>query len=563
MLSGRFVVATQVFTEEELEGLRRFPEISRDELFRFFTLSASDLAFVDPGRGRGPADRLGVAVTLSALPWLGFVPADVSSAPKVAVQRLADQLGVDPSVLRTYGRRAKTRTDHLRLVSKYLGWRIPATMEFKELDEFLLARAMEHDSPTLLFRMACEYLVTARVIRPGPVTVVERVAHARAEAQRETFDRLAHELTDARRVDLDALLVTDAKIGMNRLRWLSTGPVEASSAAVKTEISKLGFLRCLGVEALDLSALPTERRRFLASVGRRSSAQALERREPERRYPILLTLLAQSGTEVLDEVVQLFDQTISGRESKAASRMHDVLAERAKAGEGRQAVLDDLLAIICDMEIDDEQIGGWIRGERIGWERLRSAQSVALPSLPRDHGHLAALDGSYGYLRQFTPQFLAAVSFSGGTAASELLEALGILRDLNATGARRVPADAPVGFVPARCPGICRMRRSPGTRSRTGITGSCARCWRCVTGCAQGTCSYRARAATPTRPCTCSPRKSGACSARSSVNWSLSQRTRNVPWPRCRKNLTKHSMPWRKSSPAGPDRCVWTRTVTW
>nr|WP_254679021.1 Tn3 family transposase [Arthrobacter sp. 24S4-2] len=291
---------------------------------------------------------------------------------------------------------------------------------------------------------------------------MERVAHARAEAQRETFDRLAHELTDARRVDLDALLVTDAKIGMNRLRWLSTGPVEASSAAVKTEISKLDFLRCLGVEALDLSALPAERRRFLASVGRRSSAQALERREPERRYPILLTLLAQSGTEVLDEVVQLFDQTISGRESKAASKMHDVLAQRAKAGEGRQALLDDLLAIICDMELDDEQIGGLIRGERIGWERLRSAQSVALPPLPRDHGHLAALDGSYGYLRQFTPQFLAAVSFSGGTAASELLDAIGILRDLNATGTRRVPADAPVGFVPARWSGYLQDAAESG-----------------------------------------------------------------------------------------------------
>jgi hypothetical protein len=30
--------------------------------------------------------------------------------------------------------------------------------ELKELDEFLLARAMEHDSPTLLFRLAGEHL---------------------------------------------------------------------------------------------------------------------------------------------------------------------------------------------------------------------------------------------------------------------------------------------------------------------------------------------------------------------------------------------------------------------
>src|SRR6266496_2258993 len=182
---------------------------------------------------------------------------------------------------------------------------------------------------------------------------------------------------------------------MTRLRWLSTGPVEASPAAEKAEVAKLGFLRGLGADTLDLSVPPAERRRFLATVGRRLTAQALERRDPQRRYPILLTLLAQSATDVLDEVVQLFDQAISARESKA---------ERGKAGEDRQALLDDLLAIITDPQISDEQIGGLIRGDRIGWPRLWSAVAQAARRLPRDHGHLAALDGSYGYLRQFTPQ---------------------------------------------------------------------------------------------------------------------------------------------------------------
>jgi hypothetical protein len=287
------------------------------------------------------------------------------------VARLAEQLGVDPAGLRSYGRRAKTRTEHLRLVAKYLGWRLPTTLELKELDEFLLARAMEHDSPTLLCRLGCEYLISARVIRPGLVTVVERVAHA--EAQRETFDRLAHEFTEARCAALDGLLITDPEIRMTRLRWLATGPVEASPAVVKAEVAKLEFLRSLGADGLDLSALPAERRRFLATVGRRLTAQALERRDPQRRYPILLTLLAQSATDVLDEVVQLFDQAISARESKAECKMRDALAERGKAGEDRQALLDDPLAIITDPQISDEQIGGLIRGERIGWPRLRSA----------------------------------------------------------------------------------------------------------------------------------------------------------------------------------------------
>jgi hypothetical protein len=43
----------------------RRSEIGREELFRFLTLT--------------PADRLGLAVAVCTLPWLGFVPDEVSS----------------------------------------------------------------------------------------------------------------------------------------------------------------------------------------------------------------------------------------------------------------------------------------------------------------------------------------------------------------------------------------------------------------------------------------------------------------------------------------------------
>nr|WP_039799998.1 DUF4158 domain-containing protein [Nocardia araoensis] len=71
--------------------------------------------------------------------------------------RLAGQLEVDAWVIRAYGKRTQTRTEHLRLAAQYLGWRPASAMELKELDEFPLAPAMEHDSPTLLFRLGCEY----------------------------------------------------------------------------------------------------------------------------------------------------------------------------------------------------------------------------------------------------------------------------------------------------------------------------------------------------------------------------------------------------------------------
>lgn len=68
------------------------------------------------------------------------MPDKVAAAPAVAVARLADQLNLDAGEIASYGKRVKTRTEHLRSVTQYLGWRHAGSMEFKELDEFLTGR---------------------------------------------------------------------------------------------------------------------------------------------------------------------------------------------------------------------------------------------------------------------------------------------------------------------------------------------------------------------------------------------------------------------------------------
>ena len=224
-------------------------------------------------------------------------------------------------------------------------------LEWKELDEFLLARAMEHDSPSLLFRLACEHLISSRVIRPGVVTVLEHVATARAAAERETHGRVAHLLTPGLVMELDGLLLVDAGLGMTRLKWLTTPPVSDAPESIKTELAKLAFLSGMDAHALDLSMLPAERRRFLTAVGRRLTAQSLDRREPQRRHPILLSLVAQSAVDVLDDLVALFDQAVSAREGRARRKMKDTLAERAVSLEDRQALLDDILPVLADVSI--------------------------------------------------------------------------------------------------------------------------------------------------------------------------------------------------------------------
>ncbi len=171
----------EVFSDEE---------INRAELIRHFTLTGADEAFVRRFRGQG--NTLGAAVQLCVLPWLGFVPDEVRSAPAAAVVRLSERLGIPVGALREYGVREQTRTDHLREVTRYLGWRTMDELAWKQLQEFLFARAMEHDAPRLLFRLACEYLASARLIRPGLVNLLERIATAREQARAETWARGVH-----------------------------------------------------------------------------------------------------------------------------------------------------------------------------------------------------------------------------------------------------------------------------------------------------------------------------------------------------------------------------------
>jgi hypothetical protein len=121
------------------------------------------------------------------------------------VARLSEKLGIPVGALRGYGAREQTRTGHLREVAAYLGWRQVDGPRWRDVEEFLFARAMEHDSPKLLFRLACEYLSSSRLVRPGVMSILERVAAARERAREETSALLGPVLVPRFCAELDGM----------------------------------------------------------------------------------------------------------------------------------------------------------------------------------------------------------------------------------------------------------------------------------------------------------------------------------------------------------------------
>lgn len=139
------------------------PEVAEEDLVAHFTLSPDDQAIVR--RRRREHNRLGFALQLCTLRFLGFIPDDLTRAPSAVVAYLADQLDADRSELQSYGERGQTKSDHATEVMEVLGFRAAGLDDLARLGEWLLDRAMEHDRPTLLFQLAAEHLRAMKIAR--------------------------------------------------------------------------------------------------------------------------------------------------------------------------------------------------------------------------------------------------------------------------------------------------------------------------------------------------------------------------------------------------------------
>ncbi len=88
-----------------------------------------------------------------------------------------------------------------------------------------------------LHRRRAEYLIAAKVIRPGVVTLMEMVGTARKAATDLTHETVADLLTEQVCSDLDRMLM-DVGRGMTPLVCLTTPAVEATAKSVKAAIEK-------------------------------------------------------------------------------------------------------------------------------------------------------------------------------------------------------------------------------------------------------------------------------------------------------------------------------------
>ena len=321
---------------------------------------------------------------------------------------------------------------------------------YRELAAGLLPTALATDQGPTLVATLLEELRARRIVCPPLAAIERRAGSVRARKQRPLWRQLADELTDQQRQSLDQLLEVRVGGGQSTLAGLRQTAYAATTGNFPKLIERLSLVRALGIEPERATRVHQNYWLKLAREGGQSPVQHLAELEPLRRYATLTALGLELKATLTDEALRMFEPLV-GQLFKKSERTH---AEQFHASGKSINEKVRLYARVGQALIQARFSGGdvfaaieaGLPGPKFE-STVAEAQTLAQPEA---FDFLALLDDRYSSVRKFAPLLLAHFEFHAAAAAAELLQALDLLRDLDASGKRTLPEHVPTGFVKPR-----------------------------------------------------------------------------------------------------------------
>ena len=270
-------------SDEQAQNYGRFTgEPAPGQLARFFYLDDADLATITARRG--DHNRLGYAVQMCSVRFLGTFPSNPLDVPQGVVKHLAAQLSIgDPLCIGQYLDRPATHREHAGEIQVRLGYRdFTAQPEHFRLVRWMYARAwLSAERPTVLFDLVTARLIERKILLPGVTVLTRLVARIRERATLRLWQRLAALPNSEQTERLLSLLVVPAGEYFSTLDRLRRAPTRISSPAMLEALDRVTAIRSLGVSDLDLTRLPVGRIKTIARNTATAWAQTVSRMQPD------------------------------------------------------------------------------------------------------------------------------------------------------------------------------------------------------------------------------------------------------------------------------------------
>ncbi len=431
----------------ERASLLALPE-NQDDLIRLYTFDESDMALIR--QRRGEANRLGFAVQLALLRYPGYALASDMRLPEPIIEWIARQVRAEVRAWAKYGERDETRREHFLELRAYLGLSAFGLSDFRFLVQTLTDLGMQTDKGLLLAEHALETLRHRRVILPA-LTVVERAcAEAITRANRRIYRALTQPLHEHHRRRLDELLRVKPDSNLTWLMWLRQSPLKPNSRYMLEHIERLKTFQALYLPDGIGRQVHQNRLLKIAREGAQMAPADLAKFENERRYATLVAVALEGMATVTDEISDLHDRILVKLFSTAKNKHHQQFQSQGKVIndkvrlysrigrallEAKQAGADPYAAIETVIPWDDFE---------------RSVSEASQLAQPESFDHLHLVSEQFSTLRRYTPEFLDVLKLRAAPTAQPVLDAIKVVRGMNADSARKVPADAPTAFIKPR-----------------------------------------------------------------------------------------------------------------
>ena len=115
-------MARYFLNEFQRQKLESYPEfLLKEDMHKFFTLTIRDKEFIKDCRG--DANKIGNAIQICTIKFIGFVPLNFFEISKNFVKYVAKQLNLDWNDFYNYAQREQTRTEHLNKILIHLNFK--------------------------------------------------------------------------------------------------------------------------------------------------------------------------------------------------------------------------------------------------------------------------------------------------------------------------------------------------------------------------------------------------------------------------------------------------------
>jgi Domain of unknown function (DUF4158) len=292
-------------------------DLTADQLAHDFHLDDADCELIM--RRRGDHNRLGFALQLGTVRYLGTFLENPIETPPGVVASVARQLGIADLAGFAQYCAGEQRWEHAAEIHHRYGYRDFASGAVRwRLNRWLYALCWSGtDRPSLLFDQATTWLLMHKVILPG-VSVLERsVARVRTRVHERLWRVLIRGLTPERRAQLDTLLHVPEGQRRSTLDRLRTGPTLRSAPELVRALRLLEEVRTLGLGVSVPARAPRGRVLELARFAATAKVSAIERLAPERRMATLVAFVHTLEATAQDDALDLLEVLLTEIFSKA------------------------------------------------------------------------------------------------------------------------------------------------------------------------------------------------------------------------------------------------------